>query len=156
MLALVLALLQQDTSFARAESLLARHDLGAARRIAEQLVRTHPNDPTAHLLLGRIWFAWPVVGRYQALEEFRTAARLAPADPEPRYWQVRVGQYLGSDEGERMMREALVKLLALQPGCRGCWETFGELYHSPDIWRQADAALACHPDDPVALAHRAE
>ncbi len=156
MLALVLALLQQDASFARAESLLGRQDLRAARVIAEQLVRTHPNDPAAHRLLGRIWLAWPVVGRYQALEEFRTAARLAPADPEPLYWQIRVGQYLGSDEGERMMREALLRILAIWPGCRGCWETFGQLYHSPDIWRQADRALARHPNDPFALAHRAE
>src|SRR3989442_10808804 len=136
MLALMLVLLQQDASLAQAESLLGHQDLGAARVIAEQLVRTHPNDPSAHLLLGRIWYAWPVVGRYQALDEFRIAARLAPADPELLYWQVRVGRYLGSDEGERMMREALLKLLALHPGCRGCWETFGELYHSPDIWRQ--------------------
>ena len=156
MLVLVLALLQQDASLARADSLLTHQELRAARSVAEQLVRDHPNDPAAHLLLGRIWFAWPVVGRYQALDEFRTGARLAPADPEPLLWQVRVGRYLGSDEGERMMREAILKLFALQPRCRGCWETFSQLYHSPDIWRRADGALARHPDDPVALAHRAE
>jgi len=155
-LTLVLALLQQGAAFARAESLLVRQDLRAARVIAEQLVRTHPSDPTAHLLLGRSWFAWPVVGRYQALEEFRTAARLAPADPEPLYWQVRVGDYLGSDEGEVIMREALLRIFALTPAYRDCWALFGQLYHDPGIWRRAERALARYPDDPTAVARRAE
>jgi len=156
MLALVLALLQQDASFARAESLLARHDLGAARRVAERLVRTDPKDPRAHLLLGRVWYAWPVVGRYQALDELRTAARLAPADPEPLYWQVKVGTYLGSDEGEGIARDAILGIMALEPDCRDCWSLFAQFYHDAGIWRRADAALGRHADDPTAQLRRAE
>jgi len=156
MLALLLLLLPQDSLYAHAESLLAQRNLPAARRVAERLVADHPDDPRPHFLLGRIWFFWPTVGRYQALEQFRVASRLTPQDPEPLYWQIRVGQRLGSDEGERMMREAILKILALRPDFRDCWDAFSQLYHSADIWRQADRALARHPDDPVALAHRAE
>ena len=79
---LLLAILAQDTAFARAESLLAGHKLPAARRAAERLVAAHPQDSRAHLLLGRIWYTWPVTGRYSARAEFRTAAGLAPRDPE--------------------------------------------------------------------------
>ncbi len=156
MLALVLALLQQDASFARAESLIGHQDLRAARAIAEQLVRTRSNDPSAHLLLGRIWYAWPVVGRYQALEEFRTAARLAPADPEPLYWQVKVGTFLGSDEGEVIARNAILRILSLVPDYQDCWSLFEQFYHDAGIWHRADAALSRHPDDATAQLRRAE
>src|SRR2546428_7372906 len=40
---------------------------------------------------GRALFAQRVIGRYGALEDFRAAARLAPTDPEPWYWQMKVG-----------------------------------------------------------------
>src|SRR6266550_2942987 len=156
MLALLQLLLPQDSLYAHAESLLAQRNLPAARQVAERLVAGHPDDSRAHFLLGRIWFFWPTIGRYQALEQLRTAARLSPQEPEPLYWQIMVGDRLGSDEGERMMREAILKIFALQPDYRGCWETFSRLYHSTDIWRQADRALARHSDDPAALAHRAE
>ncbi len=91
MLLTLLILQQLDPAYVRAESLLTLHDLRGARAVAESLVAAHPNDPCAHLLLGRVWYAWPVTGRYPALAEFRQAARLAPENPEPLYWQVRVG-----------------------------------------------------------------
>jgi len=56
-LALLAVFALQDSTFARAESLLAHHDLTSARSVAEQQVRAHPNDPRAHLLLGRVWYA---------------------------------------------------------------------------------------------------
>jgi hypothetical protein len=155
MLALLVALQSPDSSFSRAESLLAAHDLPAARAIAERLVAAHPGDARTHLLLGQVWYAWPVIGRYAALAEFRSAARLAPEDPLPLYWQVRVGQHLGSDEGEVLMREAILRIFALTPDYEDCWALFQGLYHSPDIWRRADRALARHPDVPVALERRA-
>src|SRR5215831_3173587 len=155
MLPLLLLLLPQDSLAARAESLLAAHDLPAARRIAEQLASAHPTDASAHLLLGRVLYAWPVVGRYTALAEFRTAARLAPQDPAPLYWQIRVGQYLGSDEGEGMVREAILRIFALTPDYEDCWGLFQRLYHNANIWQRADSALAHHGDDVVAREHRA-
>jgi len=153
--ALLLALAVQDSAYARAESLFAAHDLPAARRAAEHLVATYPHDAQAHLILGRVWLAWPVIGRYYALSEFRLAARLTPSDPEPLYWQVRVGQYLGSDEGEVMVREAILKIFALTPEYQDCWALFARIYHNADIWRRADRALAHHPHDVVALERRA-
>lgn len=133
MLALLLALAGdaalQDTATARAESLLA---------------------------VGRVQFARPVVGRYAALEAFRAAARVAPTNPEPLYWQMKVGFYLGSDEGDVLAREAILKILALDPDYLDVWERFGTLYRNPNIWRRADRALARHPDNVVALERRAE
>jgi hypothetical protein len=155
MIALLLVLVSQDSLYARADSLIAAHNLPAARRIAEALVSAHPSDVAAHLLLGRILYAWPVVGRYPALAEFQEAARLAPQDPEPLYWQVRVGQYLGSDEGEGVVREAVLKILALDPDYRDCWSLFEQLYHNAEIWRRADSALGLHPGDLLALERRA-
>ena len=64
---------------------------------------------------GRTWLAHPVVGRYQALEAFRAAARLAPDDPAPLYGQVEVGFHLGSDEGEGIARQALLRIFAIDP-----------------------------------------
>lgn len=154
--ALLLSLLQSNTSYARAESLLASGDLRGARAVAERLVAASPNDPRSHLLLGRVWYAWPVIGRYSALAEFRLAARLAPADPEPLYWQVRVGQYLKSDEGEGIVRRAILRIFEIQPDYEDCWLLFEGLYHNEDIWRRADRALARHPESLVALEHRAQ
>lgn len=153
--ALLLSLLQSDTSYARAESLLASGDLRGARAVAERLVAASPNDPRSHLLMGRVWYAWPAIGRYSALAEFRLAARLAPADPEPLYWQVRVGQYLKSDEGERLAREAILRIFAITPDYEDCWELFEGLYHNAKIWRRADLALARHPESLLALERRA-
>jgi tetratricopeptide (TPR) repeat protein len=155
MIALLFVLVSQDSLYARADSLIAAHNLPAARRIAETLVSAHPSDVAAHLLLGRILYAWPVVGRYPALAEFQEAARLAPQDPEPLYWQVRVGQYLGSDEGEGVIRESVLKIFALDPDYRDCWSLFEQLYHNAEIWRRADSALGRHPHDLLALERRA-
>lgn len=145
----------QDPLVAKAESLLARHELAGARKVAEALVRRHPGDAAAHMLLGRVWLAWPVFGRYQALDEFRAAERLAPRDPEPWYWQSRVGLRLGDDEGEVMVREAVLRILALDPEYRDAWDLFSVVYHDDGIWRRADHALALHPNDPLAVERRA-
>src|SRR3972149_1026119 len=122
--ALLAVLAAQAPETARAESLLAAGALPAARAIAERLVQGEPLEPRFHLLVGRIWYAWPVIGRYQALAAFRTAARLAPDDPDPLYRQVEVGFYLGSDEGEVVAREALIGILALDPDYRDSWGRF--------------------------------
>jgi hypothetical protein len=154
-LALLAALAFQHPQAARAESLLTAGALRDARRVAEQIVNQSPKDARAHLLLGRVWFAWPVFGRYHALKEFQTAARLAPRDPEPLYRQMEVGFFLGSDEGEVMARNAILGMLRLDPEYRDVWARFNELYRNPSIWRKADRALAHHPGSPSALERRA-
>src|SRR4029077_17548051 len=95
----LLLLTLQDPLAARAESLLARHELAAARPLAEALVRRHPDDPAAHLLLGRIWLEWPVFGRYNALNEIRAAERLGPQGPQPRVLAHAGGCGLGGARG---------------------------------------------------------
>src|SRR2546425_9623675 len=114
----------QDPGATRAESLLAAHDLPAARRAAEQLVRERPRDAAAHLLLGRVWLAWPTVGRYDALTQFRTAARLAPGDAEPLYRQAEAGLPLWGDDGEGVAPEAVPRPFALPRGYRDAWAPF--------------------------------
>jgi hypothetical protein len=155
MLALLAVLALQAPEAARAESLLAAGALPAARAIAERLVARTPRDPRHHILLGRIWFAWPVIGRYPALAAFREAARLAPADPAPLYGQVEVGFYLGSDEGEVIAREALLRIFALDPDYRDTWTRFEQLFLNDAIARRADRALGRHGDHPLALERRA-
>ena len=158
-LALALLLLQgapQDTATARVEALLASGNVDAAFARATRIVERRPRDPAAHMLLGRVQYARPVIGRFPALAEFRTAARLAPTDPEPLYWQMKVGFYLRSDDGEIIARDALLGLFAVTPDYKDAWERFGDVFHNADIWRRAERALARHGDDPVALEHRAE
>ena len=108
------------------------------------------------MAVGRAQFARPVIGRYAALEAFRAAARLVPADPEPLYWQMKVGFHLGSDEGDVLAREAILKILALTPDYADVWDRFERVYHNPKIWRRADQALARHPNDLLARERRAE
>src|SRR5439155_1073486 len=142
-----------DWRLARAE----RH----VRRASQPSVLVHPgraaraSDAPAHLALGWVWQAWPAAGRYRALDEFRTAERLAPGEPAPLWGQVAVGYRLGSDEGEGIARRALLRLLELRPGDRLAWARFLELYHDDAIWRRVDRALALHPDDLAALERRA-
>src|SRR5437764_425130 len=149
MFALLLVLLQ-DRATADPDSLLAARRLPEARRVAEHWITQRPDEPAAHPALGRVWQAWPTVGRYQALAEFRTAERLAPDDTAPLWGQVEGGYRLGGDEGEAIARAALIRLLEVRPGDDAAWQRFLELYHDDAVWRRADRALALHPDDPAA------
>jgi hypothetical protein len=161
MIALALALLavqgpSPDSLSARAESLLAVGDVRAALKVATKIVEHHPRDSQAHFLLGRVQYDRPIVGRWAALEEFKKAARLAPNDPAPLYWQMKVGFYLRSDDGDRIARDALLQLFAVSPDYLDAWTRFHDIYQGPSIWAQAERALARHGDDPGALEHRAE
>jgi hypothetical protein len=155
MIALLWAALVLQTP-ARAESLLAAGRIDEALRTAQRVVWRNPRDARAHLLLGRVHFARRVIGRYPALEEFQIAAHLAPADPEPLYWQMKIGFYLRSDEGDVTAREALLRLFAVTPDYADAWKRFRDVYQNPDIWRRAERAFAVHGDDVVALERRAE
>jgi len=146
----------QDTSMARVESLLTAGDTRQAFKLATKIVERRPKDAAAHMLLGRVNYARPIVGRFPALEEFRTAARLAPTDPEPWYWQMKVGFYLRGDDGDIVARDALLGMFAITPNYLDSWERFRDIYRSPEIWRRAERALARHGEQPIALEHRAQ
>ena len=161
MIALALALLavqgpSPDSMSARAESLLARGDVQGAYRIAKKLAERRPDDPHAHFLFGRVHFDRPVVGRWAAREEFKKAARLAPQDPAPLYWQAKVGFFLRSDDGDRIARDALLQLFAVDPDYLDAWARFRDVYQGPSIWRKAERTLARHGENPIALERRAE
>jgi len=161
MTALLLAVLlaqglNQDSLSVRAESSLAAGDVETALKLAKKLVERRPSDPQAHFLLGRVHYNRRIIGRWPALEEFKKAARLAPNDPAPLYWQTKVGFYLRSDDGDRIARDALLQLFAVAPDYPDAWSRFHDVYQDASIWRQAERALARHGDDPTALEHRAE
>jgi tetratricopeptide (TPR) repeat protein len=147
----------QDTTapHARAASLLAQGELGDARRMLERAVRARRDDAAAITLLGRVHLAWPVVGRFKAWDLFRRAADLAPTDPEPRYLQAKVGEFLGGDDGERLTRDALYHVWRVDPHYRDTWEMWDQLYHGRGHLQRAAAILSRHGDDQAVALRRA-
>jgi tetratricopeptide (TPR) repeat protein len=141
---------------ARAESLLTHGELAAARELLESHLRVHAHDVRALVLLGRVHLDWPVIGRFKALALFDRAARLAPEDPEPRYWRVVVGRTLGGADGESIIRTGLFALWEVAPGYRDTWEVWRTIYRGDGDRRRAVDILAAHAGDPGADLRRAE
>jgi len=143
----VLLALQQAPdapALAHAESLLAAGRLAQARVLAEGVLRSRPRDPAALTLLGRIWLAWPVFGRYRAESLLALAGSLAPRNPEPFYYLARVGRRLAGDDGEAIARDALLHVLALDPDYRDAWALWSALYRGDDERAAMVTALAAH------------
>jgi cytochrome c-type biogenesis protein CcmH/NrfG len=122
----------------------------------ERLARAHPDDPQVLTLLGRIWLAWPVFGRWAADSLLTRAGALAPDDPEPFYYLGQVGLKLGGDDGEMIARRGLVHVLALDPAYRDAWVLWRTLYRAEAERREAITALERHAGDPCADRWRAE
>ena len=139
----------------RAEALLDRGELREARALLEARLQREPRDVGALTLLGRVHLAWPVVGRWQALRLLRRAAEVAPNDPDPWYWKIRVGQYLGSADGESLMRSGLLGVLERAPRHRDVWEYWDGVYRDPHFLLSAADVLARHDDDPGIAIQRA-
>ncbi len=133
-----------------ADSLFAAGDLPAARKEIESYLRHHPNDPRALTLLGRVHLAWPVIGRFKAWRLFERAAKLEPGNPEPRYWQARVGLFLGSADGERLARDGIYKVWEQVATFRDSWNIWDALYRGDKHRRRAVALLARHRGDDTA------
>jgi tetratricopeptide (TPR) repeat protein len=129
----------------RVETLLGAGELREARSLIERDWARYERDARALLLLGRVHLDWPVVGRYRAWRLFRRAAEADPDNPEPHYWQAKVGLALGDDEGGSLVRRALVRLWQLAPDYRDSWEMWEQVYHGGDHLRDAIATLALHP-----------
>lgn len=121
----------------------------------ERGLRDRPHDPALLVLLGRVHLDWPVVGRFRAWRLFEEAARRAPTDPEPRYYQMLTGLRLGGDDGERLARDAIFHLLEITPDYRDTWDAWSRLYHGDGHRRRAIRALERH-SAPVAARRRAE
>ena len=121
----------------------------AARRVAERLTWSRPDDTRALTILGRIWLAWPVFGRWKADSLFTRAGELDPDNPEPFYYLGLVGIALRGDDGEWVARRGLTRVLALDPLYRDTWSRWLTLYRGPEERREAAAALARHADTPA-------
>lgn len=135
--------------------LLDAGELRDARVLLENRLKREPRDVGALTLLGRVYLAWPVVGRWEALRLFRLAAEIAPDDPGPWYWKIRVGTYLGSADGESLMRSGLLGVLVRDPRYRDVWAYWDGVYRNPDFLLSAADILAAHVDDPGIAVQRA-
>ncbi len=141
---------------AQAERLLAAGELKSARSLLEQELRNDPYDPTTLTLLGRVHLDWPVIGRWEALRLFRRAAEAAPRDPEPWYWKIRVGKFLGSADGESLMRSGIVGVLERDPRHRDVWDYWAGIYRTPGFLESVADLLGDYPNDRGIVLRRAQ
>jgi len=146
----------QGDVYARAERLLDAGEVKAARVVLEDHLSDNRNDTEAMLLLGRVFLDWPVIGRWQALKLFQETAALAPEDPEPWYWKMRVGKFLGSADGESLMRNGILGVLERDPRYRDIWEYWRQIYRSDGFLQSVAEMLAVHGADPGVLLRRAQ
>lgn len=119
------------------------------------MARERPGDPAPLVVLGRVWLAWPVFGRYTADSILARAEALEPRNPEPAYYRGLVGLRLGGDDGEGMARRALATVLALDPDYPNAWPLWQTLYRDDDERSQMVGVLARHAGDYAADLWRA-
>jgi tetratricopeptide (TPR) repeat protein len=136
----------QDTSlYARAESLLVEGELGEARRQLERAVRRNREDTRALTLLGRVHLEWPVIGRWKAWDYLERAAKADTTDPEARYWQAQVGLRLAMEDGQWMIRRALLDVWRIDPEYKDTWAIAEQIYWNDDHRRSAAQSLSRSP-----------
>lgn len=156
LLALAAAAPVQDTSlYARAESLLVEGELGEARRQLERAVRRKRDDARALTLLGRVHLEWPVIGRWKAWDYLERAAKADTTDPEARYWQAQVGLRLAMEDGQWMIRRALLDVWRTDAEYRDTWEIAEQIYWNDDHRRSAAQVLAHYAGNPHSDLRRA-
>lgn len=132
----------------------AVHALGSdsieqAINLAERYTWKAPRDPRGFLVLGDAYARRMPAGRFRALEAYRTAARLARRDPEPPYRMAQMGLWLGGDDGERIAREELERVLELDPLYKDAWELWLTLYRNGGGRRKMVQRLGPHRAQPL-------
>jgi len=135
--------------------LIERGELKVARALLEDHLSSNRGDSQALTLLGRVYLNWPVVGRWESLRLLRTAMDAAPGDPEPWYWKMRVGKFLGSADGEALMRSGIRGVLERDPSHRDVWTYWNDVYHNPGHLRRVAEILTEHAGNPHADLRRA-
>jgi tetratricopeptide (TPR) repeat protein len=142
--------LQVDSaaSLRKARDTLARGALDAAIRLAERYARRYPRDVSAQLFLGDAYMRKMPSGRFRAMEHYRAAARLEPASPVPSYRLAVAAFYIGGADGERIARDALERILELDPTYPGAWEKWRLLYRSSSDRRKVIGLLRPHAGMP--------
>lgn len=152
LLSITIAVTQQGATDAldRAESLFAAGDLEGSKNILERYLRGDRNNYDALMLLAGVHLERPVVGRFESWRMFRRASEVRPDDPRPYYGQALVGERLGGADGERMIREALLRIWEIDPNYPGTWVLWEGVYHGPRQNLEAAGVLARHRGDPAA------
>ena len=142
----------QDTLPAQlvaASRALASDSIEQAIRFAERYTWQAPRDPRGFLVLGDAYARRMPAGRFRALEAYRHAQRLAPADPDPPYRMAQMGLWLGGDDGERIAREELEHVLELDPLYKDSWSLWLTLYRNGGDRRKMAERLAPRRTHPV-------
>src|SRR2546425_8001984 len=88
-------------------------------------------------------------GRFRALESYRQAKQLLPHDPEPPYRIAHMGLWLGGDDGERIAREGLERVIELDPLYRDAWDQWLTLYRNAGGRRKMIERLQANTKNPV-------
>ncbi len=96
-----------------------------------------------------------MVGRWEALRLLRNAMDVEPGNPDPWYWKMRVGKFLGSADGEALMRSGIRGVLERNPGHRDVWSYWDDVYHNPGHLRKVAEILSLHAGVPGADLRRA-
>src|SRR5207245_3336135 len=90
------------------------------------------------MILGDAHAAHMPTGRFRALESYRQAKQLLPHDPEPPYRIALMGLWLGGDDGERIAREGLERVIELDPLYRDAWYQCITLYWiARGVWKMS-------------------
>ncbi|MGE5802047.1 MAG: hypothetical protein ACM358_07300 [Gemmatimonadota bacterium] len=120
-----------------------------AIKLAERQTQRAPRDPQGFIALGDAYAQRMPAGRFRAIEAYRTAVRLTPNDPLPSYRIARMGLWLGGDDGERIAREALERVITLDPLHEDAWELWLTVYRNSGTRRKMVARLAPHRELPL-------
>lgn len=143
-MAAVTAAAGDEQLLVRADSLIRTGKLADARRLAERFEDRHPQDPRVLILLGRIYLAWPVVGRYRAESLLTRAGRMDSTNAEPFYLIAEVGTALRGEDGEEFVRRGLIGALGANPDYRDAWERWQRVYQRDSDRQKMVNALARH------------
>ena len=127
-----------------------------AIKLAQRQTQRSPRDPRSFIALGDAYARRIPTGRFRAIESYRTAVRLAPNDPLPSYRIARMGLWLGGDDGERIAREGLERVITLDPFFEDAWELWLTVYRNSGKRRKMVDRLATHRDVPKIQARIAQ
>ena len=150
---------KQDTVPAELQGAAAALESGRvedAIRLAERYTLRHGRDPRGFLTLGDAYAARMPTGRFRALDSYRQAKQLLPHDPEPPFRIAHMGLWLGGDDGERIAREGLERVIELDPLYRDAWDQWLTLYRNAGGRRKMIERLQANAKDPTIQARIAE
>src|SRR5437879_3503046 len=149
---------QQDTvptELRAAAEELALGRVEEAIKLAERYTLRHGRDPRGFMILGDAHAAHMPTGRFRALESYRQAKQLLPHDPEPPYRIALMGLWLGGDDGERIAREGLERVIELDPLYRDAWDQWLPLYRNAGGRRKLSARESGDTLAGIVFYHRA-